>query len=98
MCLVHLLNSVTVFRTSSLLAQQYTEVGSKTKGDWFNEAHPVGSWGTRHRSDIVCSFCGPCDGRRLNCRDARGDLIRCDGELYEPYYNTPGYNAYPVHN
>jgi len=31
----------------------------------------------------------------LNCRDARGDLIRCDGELYEPYYNTSGYNDYP---
>ena len=30
----------------------------------------------------------------LNCRDARGDLIRCDGELYEPYYNTSGYNDY----
>jgi hypothetical protein len=21
----------------------------------------------------------------LNCRDARGDLIRCDGEFYSPY-------------
>jgi hypothetical protein len=31
----------------------------------------------------------------LNCRDARGNLIRCDGELYEPYYNTSRYNDYP---
>jgi len=33
----------------------------------------------------------------LNCRDARGDLIRCDGDLYAPYYNTPDYNAYPFY-
>jgi hypothetical protein len=44
------------------------------------------------------AFAGPVMADDLNCRDARGDLIRCDGDLYAPYYNTPGYNAYPVHN
>jgi len=42
------------------------------------------------------AFSGPAMAQDdLNCRDARGDLIRCDGELYEPYYNTSGYNDYP---
>jgi hypothetical protein len=43
------------------------------------------------------AFAGPVMADDLNCRDARGDLIRCDGELYEPYYNTSGYNAYPFY-
>ena len=40
------------------------------------------------------AFAGPAMADDLNCRDARGDLIRCDGDLYVPYYNTAGYNAY----
>jgi hypothetical protein len=28
---------------------------------------------------------GPALADDLNCRDARGDLIRCDGEFYSPY-------------
>jgi len=32
----------------------------------------------------------------LNCRDARGELIRCDGELYAPYNaDSNDYNDYP---
>lgn len=30
----------------------------------------------------------------LNCRDARGDLIRCDGDLYAPY-NQNYYDYHP---
>jgi hypothetical protein len=41
------------------------------------------------------AFAGSAVADDLNCRDARGDLIRCDGDLYEPYYNTSGYNDYP---
>jgi hypothetical protein len=28
---------------------------------------------------------GPALADDLDCRNARGDLIRCDGDLYEPY-------------
>ena len=28
---------------------------------------------------------GPAMADDLDCRNARGDLIRCDGDLYEPY-------------
>ncbi len=31
---------------------------------------------------------GPAMADDLNCRDARGDLIRCDGDLYAPYSNN----------
>jgi hypothetical protein len=42
------------------------------------------------------AFSGPAMAQDdLSCRDARGDLIRCEGQLYEPYYNTSGYNDYP---
>ena len=37
---------------------------------------------------VVTSFAavsGPALADDLNCRDARGDLIRCDGDLYSPY-------------
>ncbi len=37
---------------------------------------------------VVTSFAaisGPALAEDLNCRDARGDLIRCDGEFYSPY-------------
>jgi hypothetical protein len=33
------------------------------------------------------AFSGPVLADDLDCRDARGDLIRCDGDLYAPYYN-----------
>jgi len=41
------------------------------------------------------AFAGPAVADDLNCRDARGDLIMCDGDPYAPYYNTSGYNDYP---
>ena len=47
---------------------------------------------------------GPAMADDLNCRDAKGDLIRCDGDLYtpyDPYYNNyyPYYNNYdPYYN
>jgi hypothetical protein len=31
------------------------------------------------------AFSGPVLADDLDCRDARGDLIRCDGDLYAPY-------------
>ena len=34
---------------------------------------------------------GPAMADDLDCRDARGDLIRCDGDLYEPYNNNDYY-------
>jgi|SRR5918993_3219739 hypothetical protein len=46
----------------------------------------------------LVAFAGPAMAQDdLNCRDARGYLIRCDGELYAPY-NTSGYNPYPYYN
>ena len=33
------------------------------------------------------AFSGPAMADDLNCRDAKGDLIRCDGDLYAPYNN-----------
>jgi hypothetical protein len=39
---------------------------------------------------VVASFAavsGPVLADELDCRDARGDLIRCDGDLYAPYDN-----------
>ena len=50
------------------------------------------------------AFSGPVMAQEdLNCRDARGDLIRCDGDLYAPhssddYYDNdhpPYFNDYP---
>jgi hypothetical protein len=32
------------------------------------------------------AFSGPALADDVDCRDARGDLIRCDGDLYAPYY------------
>ena len=43
---------------------------------------------------VVTSFAaisGPALAEDLNCRDARGDLIRCDGNLYSPYDNDDDY-------
>src|SRR4028118_2014013 len=43
---------------------------------------------------VVTSFAaisGPALAEDLNCRDARGDLIRCDGDLYLPYDNDDDY-------
>ena len=52
------------------------------------------------------AFAGPAIADDLNCRDARGNLIRCDGKLYEPYnrgsfdHNNVYYPPflYPVYN
>ena len=38
---------------------------------------------------------GPAMADDLNCRDARGDLVRCDGQLFEPVnngFNNNGFN------
>ena len=37
------------------------------------------------------AFSGPVLADELDCRDARGDLIRCDGDLYAPYYSHDNY-------
>ena len=47
----------------------------------------------------VASFAaisGPAMADDLNCRDAKGDLIRCDWDLYTPYNNNNNdyYNYY----
>ena len=47
---------------------------------------------------------GPAMADDLNCRDAQGDLIRCDGDLYTPYnadnnyYPYYGNNYYPYYD
>ena len=33
----------------------------------------------------LAAFAVPAMADDLDCRDAKGDLIRCDGDLYEPY-------------
>ena len=47
---------------------------------------------------VVTSFAavsGPALADDLNCRDARGDLIRCDRDLYSPYdYEDDDYYFY----
>jgi hypothetical protein len=40
------------------------------------------------------AFSGPVLADDLDCHDARGDLIRCDGDLYAPYYNHDNYDHY----
>ena len=43
---------------------------------------------------VVTSFAaisGPALAEDLNCRDVRGDLIRCDGEFYSQYDNDDDY-------
>ncbi len=43
---------------------------------------------------VVTSFAavsGPALADDLDCRDARGDLIRCDGEFYSPYDDDDDY-------
>jgi hypothetical protein len=42
------------------------------------------------------AFAGPAAADDLDCRDAKGNLIRCDGELYEPFNRY--YDAYDFHN
>jgi hypothetical protein len=51
----------------------------------------------------LAAFAVPAMADDLDCRDAKGDLIRCDGDLYEPYetgshyyndYYTPFYTPY----
>ena len=38
----------------------------------------------------LAAFAVPAMADDLDCHDAKGDLIRCDGDLYEPY-NTGSY-------
>jgi hypothetical protein len=33
----------------------------------------------------LAAFAVPAMADDLDCRDAKGDLIRCDGDLYAPY-------------
>ncbi len=47
----------------------------------------------------LAAFAVPAMADDLDCRDAKGDLIRCDGDLYEPYdrgsyYDDNDYNDY----
>jgi hypothetical protein len=50
----------------------------------------------------LAAFAGPAIADDLNCRDAKGKLIRCDGKLYEPYNryydNSDFYHAYGFYN
>ena len=39
----------------------------------------------------LAAFSVPAMADDLDCRDAKGDLIRCDGDLYAPYYNHDKY-------
>src|SRR4051794_5360073 len=39
---------------------------------------------------------GPAMADDLNCRDAQGDLIRCNGDLYTPY--NADNNNYPYYD
>ena len=43
---------------------------------------------------------GPVMAKDLNCRDARGNLIRCHGDLHAPYSNNRNdfYNPYYYSN
>ena len=46
----------------------------------------------------LAAFAVPAMADDLDCRDAKGDLIRCDGDLYEPYDRGSHYddnNYYP---
>ena len=50
---------------------------------------------------VVTSFAaisGPALAEDLDCRDARGDLIRCDGDFYSPYNDDDGYYYYNSDN
>ena len=40
----------------------------------------------------LAAFAVPAMADDLDCRDAKGDLIRCDGDLYEPYNTGSHYN------
>ena len=46
----------------------------------------------------LAAFAVPAMADDLDCRDAKGDLIRCDGDLYAPYgdnyYFDNDYNDY----
>jgi len=44
----------------------------------------------------LAAFAGPAAADDLDCRDAKGDLIRCDGELYERFNRY--YDDYDFHN
>ena len=40
----------------------------------------------------LAAFAVPAMADDLDCRDAKGDLIRCDGDLYEPYNSGSYYD------
>ena len=42
----------------------------------------------------LAALSGPAVAQDLDCRDAQGYLIRCDGEFYAPYDDND-YYAYP---
>jgi hypothetical protein len=50
----------------------------------------------------LAAFAGPAMANELDCRNARGDLIRCDGDLYVPYdrgyYDYGFYTPYNFYN
>lgn len=53
----------------------------------------------------LAAFAGPAMADDLDCRDASGELISCDGELYTPYddnnsyyYDYPLFSDYPLYN
>jgi hypothetical protein len=42
----------------------------------------------------LAAFSGSAIADDLDCRDAKGDLIRCDGDLYAPYGYYNDYRGY----
>ena len=47
----------------------------------------------------LAAFAVPALADDLDCRDAKGDLIRCDGDLYAPYDSDYYYDDYsPFYN
>ena len=50
---------------------------------------------------VVAAFAasvGPAMAQSLDCRDARGDFIRCDGDLYAPYDDGYYWDDYYPYN
>lgn len=42
----------------------------------------------------LAAISGPALADDLDCRDARGDLIRCDGDFYSPYDDDDYFSPY----
>ena len=42
----------------------------------------------------LAAFAVPAMADDLDCRDVKGDLIRCDGDLYKPYDRGSYYDDY----